>query len=65
MGIVAKSRLQSMLGLGARMRAEGGLFAWAVGDRALCAANCVNLRGENKRHCRLEGLIGSAVSVQG
>jgi hypothetical protein len=27
-------------------------------------SDCVNLRGENKRHCRLEGLIGSAVSVQ-
>jgi hypothetical protein len=38
MGIVAKSRLQSLLGLGGRVRAEGGLFAWAVGDRALCAA---------------------------
>jgi hypothetical protein len=29
MGIVAKSRLQSMLGLGGRVRAEVGLFAWA------------------------------------
>jgi hypothetical protein len=27
-------------------------------------SDCVNLRGENKRHCRLERLIGSAVSVQ-
>src|SRR4030095_1994789 len=27
-------------------------------------SDCVNLRGENKRHCRLEGLIGSAVLVQ-
>jgi hypothetical protein len=25
--------------------------------------DCVNLPGENKRHCRLERLIGSAVSV--
>jgi Phage integrase family len=26
--------------------------------------DCVNLPGENKRHCRLERLIGSVVSVQ-
>ena len=34
MAIVAKCGLQSMLELGGRVRAEGGLFAWAVGGRA-------------------------------
>jgi Ku70/Ku80 beta-barrel domain/Methyltransferase domain len=32
--------------------------------RVAKCSDCVNRRGENKRHCRLERLIGSAVLVQ-
>jgi hypothetical protein len=64
MGIVAKSRLQSLLGLGGRVRAEGGLFCMGGWRSSAMCSDCVNLRGENKRHCRLERLIGSAVLVQ-
>src|SRR5262249_24305479 len=51
----------------------GAGWACASGRRFICMGgwrssamldDCVNLRGENKRHCSLEGLIGSAVSVQ-
>jgi hypothetical protein len=38
MGIVAKARWRLTLGLGWRLRAEGGLFGRAAGARVLCAA---------------------------
>jgi hypothetical protein len=60
MGIVAKACLRLTLSLGCGVRAESRLFARGTGDRG----SCVNLRGRNGRHSRLERLIGRAVRVQ-
>ena len=59
MGIVAKACWGLTLSLGWSVRAEIGLFARGTGDRG----SCVNLRGRNGRHCRLERLIERAVPV--